>query len=502
MSLTNITNVSPNPLLMPSEFGGAVLFQGSTLQVDAAVGTVYATFRARGYDLTAVQVQSYVPTTQIGPSATFYVDPANGSDGNTGLDPTAPLATIGAAVAATNAVKGAPRIWLAAGTHTLPASAVLQSDERAGVGNEPPCIEGPMEDSGLGERTGAVGGANGSGSTYGTIVDSVGGLTVGAWAGWTLRITADSNNAANVGRAFTIDTNSASTFTVCGGTTGGPYTTNAKFVIERPAAVVRSADNNIELRGLWVARNVRFESSAANNGTLTIREGCLFYQGCWFVNFATFSLDNHGRLVFRTAAGLSSYLLTTYFAGGWFNSSGTMTLRTTRLGLVDLLRALFTNTPCDHGATFGGLMVSCSLRGSSNQRIWGNSQMQYGSCRSTGVTAAVGTAANGAFVFDHGGTGQMVTCDVSSSTAHAVVAATRGALTFLQNCTGTGNSGYGFFTRFGGGANKISGNTIAGTSGELKVGNAAGTTWAVVQGAGAITSDLAAAPSELCWVAP
>ncbi len=75
----------------------------------------------------------------------------------------------------------------------------------------------------------------------------------------------------------------------------------------------------------------------------------------------------------------------------------------------------------------------------------------------------------------------MQDCLIENCAGDAVNVGQAGGVFKMKNNTGTGNSGYGLLLANGAQCQDQGGNTVTGTSGEVKVGDSAASTWATAK---------------------
>lgn len=437
----------------------------------------------------------------------FYVDPVSGNDNNAGTIGS-PFATINHALQALSpGWFGLAMINLRAGTNTIGNRTAFPSP----LGNSNTSAGGIVingvdnTDSGLGART-ANGGTIGSFQTFGTVIDSVGGLTVNQWRGSFLRFT---SGATLNGRSFLIAENSAATFTICGIIAVAP--TTETFVIETPAGTVAWSGTQAMQGACPVGvQNLAF---SGGGGTNAFRWSgfVLGQQKCTFANMGT------GGIQPRDGAGLTdmnailSYLGATTLTqqcGSYFNGTP-ITLQLSSTGglapiSTNLNRCLFKNSSTEQLA--GGTLqyVSCYFVGDSWVRSLYGTVSLLAACRFNAVTPAPITTATtsalgAALVFSRGCTGVVSNCDISNTpntTAPGdAIFMEDGSRVDIPTVTGTGNAGFGCRVNRLSQVRKSLGTTVTGGSGDLSLGALGLTAWGA-------TTTLVTDPTELCLAGP
>jgi len=299
----------------------------------------------------------------------FYVDPVSGNDSNAGTI-SAPFATVDHAIQElAPGWFGVAKIIPRAGTSTLGTSTVWPtplggSNATAGA----LLIDGiDSTDSGLGARTSA-GGTTGSISaapTFGTVVDSVGGLVVNAYRGQFIRFT---SGATLNGRSFQVAANTANTFTVCGTLPVAP--TTETFVVERPAAVFSwSGVQSMQAMGVVGFQNIQFTGPGGSN-TLRISGGIWGLQRCRFASVGTGGIALRNNAQLTDLAALASYL------GG--------------LSIAQQCGSFFNGTPISmnlslaSGMSPAGATFTRNLFVDSNFQVFGPQNVQFTSSYFTG----------------------------------------------------------------------------------------------------------------------
>lgn len=429
-----------------------------------------------------------------------YVNATTGIDTNPGTS-SAPLRTLQAALDLVSQVqwRGAATIFLQAGTYPLAGLLNVPGS----ISGEPILLQGAMADSGLGTRTATVGGTVGSGAVFGTIVDQAGGLTVDAWRGYVLRIT----SGAESGREFLIDSNTADTFTIVGTASGGPYTSGT-FVVEKPSVLIESTTGTLDIRShtgrIVTARHIQFTGANALSSTFRLRGVQLMHSACWFESFGVVLAEYFGAMGTIPAAG-AGYITDPgikQVIGSFFNTNvASAALRANRDGVYDMTRSLINGYQGDLNTTSGTQFVNSSVR-RFGVRCNNGSVVAFSGTRIQGVAAIAGSRATGAILVDGGSTVSLANVDVSNTTganANALAVVQDARVTSMTGVSGSSNPGYGIELRTQSVCSLTSGNAVAGTLGQVKIGTLV-TTWAVVQVANATTSDAGTAVPEGCFV--
>lgn len=450
-------------------------------------------------------VASWLPYTD--PS--FYVDPVGGNDANNG--------TIGAPFLTIDRVNqvvapgffGTLTINLRAGTHTIAAKTVWPSPSGKNSATAGGVLLNGVDntDSGLGARTSA-GGTTGSVATFGTCIDSVGGLVVNAHRGQFLRFT---SGATLNGRSFLIDANSAGTFTLVGTLPVAP--TTETFVVETPAAVVSwAASQTMMGAGVVGAQNVAFSGGGGAN--VLRLSGLVFgQQRCTFASIGTggIALRNNAQLVNTSA--LVQYLGTlsiTQSCGSHFNGVTQISLNLSAASggspaCISLNQCLLTDTNIQVFGPINTQFVSCSYRGNSWTRVGYKGMFTASGCRWDAVTpapalpSAIVGASGAAVVISKGAFGTVSNSDISNTPATTApgdaIFGEDGSQLGVDTVTGAGNAGIGCRVNRMTGVRRNAGTTVTGAGGEVKIGQNAVTTWAALV---AVQTDAV----ELCIGAP
>lgn len=468
-------------------------------------GTLYYAFDAKLYYLCVltdgVNTRGWI--TIGGPQATnldLYVNQSTGNDNNPGTL-ALPLATIPAAVLRANAVgwTGYCHINISADTYVLAATSSIVADVPMAVNGEPMVLVGTMIDSGIGQRVVSASTA-GSGVTFATVTDSVGGLTVNAFAGMFLRYT----SGTQAGKRYVIKSNSASVFTLCG--TQSVPANNDTFVVEKPGTVIRTANNVLNVSFCQIgAQAINFDGQGSASANLNLRAAQLHHSSCWFSGYQNVSANYQGALftIFATTVSRAMFpslgLLQT--VGSFFNAAlANAQANTLRQSAMDFQQCLFSgvNVLAPAGGYFQ--IVNCAFEGASAVAMSVGAKLQMALCRFEGVTAIAGDYATAAVVIDEGSSALIQTIDISNCTALAI-AVTGGSTCNGSGITGSGNVGASAVTvlknsRF----IKSTGNTVTATTpgNDVQVGtNAATSAWATVN-AGSVPESTALGTNTFC----
>ncbi|HVY65891.1 MAG TPA: hypothetical protein VHH11_13800 [Gammaproteobacteria bacterium] len=454
------------------------------------------------------QVLARVQTTPA--NVDLYLDASGGNDNNTGTA-ARPLATVAEWQKRVEALPG----WrgynhgnLAAGTYALGTNAVLAAPASA-CGAEPACLIGTMADSGLGTRTYSAQSA-GSGSTFGTLTDAVGGLTPSAYKGYTLRIT---GVGAQVGAEYQIVDNTATTFTVAG--TFAVLTTET-FVVEAPATILQSANQGIYFEGLGGTflglRHIKIDGQGIAGAALRVRGVNLYHSACQFTGWGTCTQDVQGQLntmLAANAAGVANNA-NCYFpslgllrtVGSYFQSGlAGAQITNTRDGWADFQRCVIAGMIVTFSG--GGVQAtSCGFSGASGIRGQAGAQLLVATNQFLACAGIVGNYATAVLVLDDGSYGTLASNLCNNSTPGIVLSLSGNSVAQVSGLTGSGNAGVPVNIQRSASLIKSSGNTVTGAvaGNDVQVGgNAAPTAWATVN-AGVVT-DAAAATPQLCLAA-
>jgi len=431
----------------------------------------------------------------------YYVDPVNGNDSNAGTI-TAPLLTINRSLQLLSlGYYGTATINLRAGTHTIgnktvfPRPAASTSATAGGI-----LINGvDNTQDAIGNRT-ASGGTTGSQATFGTVVDSAGGLVANAHRGKFLRFT---SGATLNGRAFLIEGNSATTFTVEGSIAAAP--TTETFVVETPAAIISWPGTQVlqGQGGTAGLQNVILNGPGGAN-LLQLYNLTLGLQKIQLTNLGSFGITvgEHSSLVNLTA--LTNQLGTLSVAqqcGSYYNFNATISLLST--SRMSVTRSLFQDVRTDMQQLGLFQALDSTFRGNSWIRVNFGGLLAMDRFHFDTVTPAPsGNAFFGSFgaaiVVSKGSKASILHGDISNTPATNgagdAVLIEDGSTAQFASVTGTGNAGIGVrLVRAANTVNDQSGTgvSVTGAGGSLKVGQNAVIPWP----AGAATNT---DPVELC----
>jgi len=433
---------------------------------------------------------------------TYYVDPVSGSDSNAGTI-THPFATINHALQIlTPGWYGAATINLRAGTHTLTNFTLIPRGLGNGLTTSGGVLINGVDNTQdpIGNRT-ASGGTIGSQATFGTVIDSVGGLTVNAFQGKFLRFT---SGATLNGLSYLIEQNSSTTFTVEGSFPVAP--TTETFVIETPAAILTwpGTQTFMGFGAPMGLMNVILNGAGGSN-FVTFNEMVVGIQKTQMNNFGSFgiTLGEHSSIVNLTAIApqLGSPTIPNQ-CGGLFNFNGPISpLSTTRISLT---KCLFKDAHLTllQGSQFQAL-DSTFIGNAYIRSLWGAfvslDRFHFIAVNaSPGATNTIG-GLGAAIVLSKGAAGSILHGDISNTPAtfgagDAILVEDRSVLQ-ISNMTGTGNAGFGVrVSRF---SEVIEDKnaatlTLTGTLGDVSVGAVGASAWPVTA---AVTD-----PVQLCVV--
>lgn len=417
----------------------------------------------------------------------FYVDPVTGNDNNTGTIGS-PFLTINHALKALiPGWYGLATLNLRAGTHTISNKTVVPR----GLGNTGATAGGLLingvdnTDSGLGPRT-ASGGTTGSQATFGTVVDSVGGLTANAHRGKFIRFT---SGATLNNRAYLIEDNTTTTFTIEGSITAAP--TTETFVVETPAAVISWVGSQaiMGFGSILGLQNVVLNGPGGSS-SLSVNETILGLQKIHLTNLGSSGiiLGEHSSII--NLSSLAAQLGTTTITqqcGSWFNFNAAISIVST--GRMSVSRSLFDSVRCEmfQMGMFQG--IDCTFRGNAYIRSVFNGDVSLDRFRFIAVNpSALNNSLLGAYgaaiVLSKGSTGSIIHGDISNTPAtagpgDAVLVEDRSSAQ-ISVMTGTGNAGVGTrVARFSEVVEDKSAAslTLTGTLGDIKVGQNAISAW-------------------------
>lgn len=481
--------------------------QGSTLKAKIFEITTPDPITVNTTPLTIEQAGGSGSSSTILTDPTFYVDPVGGNDANAGTI-SAPFATIDHALKTLSpGWFGLATINVRAGTNTIGNRTVFPSP----LGNSNTSAGGIVingvdsTDSGLGART-ANGGTAGSFQAFGTVIDSVGGLTVNQWRGSFLRFT---SGATLNGRSFLIAENSATTFTICGIIAVAP--TTETFVIETPAAIVSwSGTQGMQGSCPVGVQNLAFSGGGGSNA-FRWSGFVLGQQRCAFANMGSSGLAPRNGAGLTDMNALLSYLGATTLVqqcGSYFNGTPISLQLGSASGLepisTNLNRCLFKNSSTEQLA--GGTLqyVSCYFLGDSWVRsLYGTTALvaasRFNAVTPAPVTTAATSALGAALVFSRGSTGVVSNCDISNTPNTTApgdgIFLEDGSRVDVPTTTGTGNAGFGCRVNRLSQVRKSLGTTITGALGDLSLGALGLTAWGA-------TAVLVTDPTELCLAGP
>jgi hypothetical protein len=417
----------------------------------------------------------------------FYVDPATGNDTNPGTIGS-PFLTINHALQVlTPGWYGFATINLRAGTNTIGNKTVIP----AGLGNTATDAGGLLingvdnTQDAIGNRT-ASGGTAGSQATFGTVVDSVGGLTVNAHRGKFLRFT---SGATLNNRVYLIEGNTATTFTVQGSIATAP--TTETFVVETPSAIITWPGTEVFMGfgSILGLQNVILNGPGGSN-FVSINELVIGLQKVQLTNLGSFgiTLGEHSSLINLSA--MTAQLGTTTLAqqcGAYFNFNAAISpLSTSRMSLS---RCLFQDVRIEMFQAGLFQALDCTFRGNAYVRSIFNGFISFDRFHMDTVTPAPQSTAfigsfGAAIVLSKGATATILHGDISNTPAtggpgDAILVEDRSNMQ-TSNMTGTGNAGFGArVSRLSEIVEDKSGSplTLTGTLGDVKIGQAPGDVW-------------------------
>ncbi len=400
--------------------------------------------------------------------------------------------------------RGSCKFTFANGTYPLGADQVLLIRQGVGQQAQPMQWLAGNADSGLGPRT-ASGGTAGAGATFGTLVDSVGGLTVNAHVGRTVRFTGGLP-ASLVGRRYRILSNDATTFTLVGALAAAP--TTSTYVVEDPGAIF-SYTGNLSLASAGAIlgmQNIRW-SGPGGTSLVQIFNTTLATDNCQFNGWGTggFQLRALSAVLSITAVLPIPSLGIVQVVGPYFApTTNGSTITTLATCTENVSRAFYNGAAHDteQAGTFFQVTDSAFTQ-AAWLRLIGANCASLARCRFQTVTPVPASAAfigcSGAAVVAGKGTFlEVVQVDVSNTPAttapgDAYLIADRSNADF-SSATGTGNAGIGVRVSHLSAIRNGGSNTVTGAGGDVKIGGNAVSTWA---GLGQQT-DIAAAAPELC----
>lgn len=416
----------------------------------------------------------------------FYVDPVAGNDGNDGSIG-APFLTVNRGLRRLSpGWYGAATLNLRSGTHTIGARTVVprplggSSTSEGGL-----LLNGSDNTDILGARTSA-GGTTGSQQTFGTVIDSVGGLTVNAHRGQFLRFT--SGGTLN-GRSFVITDNTATTFTVAGTITVAP--TTETFVVENPAAIITWAGTQC-LQGhgsILGLQNLDWNGPGGAN-FLELFDVTIGMQRVKWRNFGSSGIVGREKVVvnaLQTMVRVFGALAITQSCQLVCEVSGTITIPYG--GKFRVFKGLIQNTRVELIQSNYLEYLDVKLLGTASIRCANKSFMSIDRARFDTVTPVPASssfqgAAGAAIVVSKGSAASLLHLDISSTPATTApgdgVLIEDTSMATLSDATGTGNAGLGCRVERSSQVRNAATNTLTGASGEVKIGNNLTTTWALL----------------------
>ena len=401
---------------------------------------------------------------------------------------------------------GKCRIYVAAGTYTYTKRALV-SGIPIGRLAEPFVIVGEMVDSGVGTVTCAAGSTTTVFNTSTTLVnDAHYGARIrfltGANTGLTMGIVSNSTSAISV----LVSTNTQQVHPVA-------PALGDTFVIERPGTVIRIGSSNVSflimsngttprlvgagnismgfygikwiLGGLtWMLVNgaktsLCFDSNEVVLGTLASNSKiCVeFGAGINTRNLAFLSGYNDGDAALPF---IGNSTMSSIFIQGAFPTGPSCALYTQHLGRLEYFTSLITDKASVHLCYQEGVSGAWNIRAGSIYLTEAAILVPYDNIVIDGqglTTVGISVEPNCRLMSPY---------PISISNVNGDAISLRGSLETLSTLTGTGNSGYGI--RLGAGAiAKVASSTIAGTAGDIIVGDTV-TTHATLTSVGFVTN--------------
>lgn len=435
----------------------------------------------------------------------YWVDPATGNDNNDGSSGS-PLQTLGEALKRLGpGWLGKARIHLQAGTYALGTSPKLFIPAPpGGLNAEPILIDGlSSTDSGLGTRTVGAGSTQGSVPTFGTLVDSVGGLTANAFVGSFIRFL----TGVRANQSYLIMSNTATTFTVVGSFSSGAPANGDTYVIETPAANITWV-GTLVLEGHASALG-QYNLNFGTAGGIDLHDLTLYQNRIRYPSVTAFQLFERaavtGLFSFTNlyASGSLSQIINT--VGSYWGAGGIFLQAASRFVPGNSLFSGCTIQPSP-GAVMD--LAVCGFRATSWVRLSDGVVGRIFQCNFNAVT---GAPAGGSIFFPDAFGAAVIACANSTlNLFDTVIASTPstnapgdailvadGAVATIGNVSGSGNAGVGLRVRTQSmvrAAVHNSQNTVTGVN-DVIVGASAATTWAAIYGT-PITIDAA----EQCLV--
>lgn len=487
----DLTGTYPNPSIALGVIGNLNLATGAV-----ATGSVHSP----NLDGDGTAASPVVQTLQTNPA--YWVDPSTGLDTNAGAVGT-PLLTIDEAMKrlALGWI-GSARVHLQAGTYALGAAPRWMIPSPPGDMNaEPIAIDGlSSTDSGLGARTAAAGSTQGLFQVFGTLVDSVGGLTINAHRGQIIRFTSGALN----GQSFFVFSNTTTTFTIAGVFASAPVAA-VTYVVETPAALITwNAGTILDIESCGASAafiNISFVT-AERIDFISISP---YLSRCRFPSTTLIVLRDQIDINMITdisvATGPWKTALPVINTVGAFFGAGSISLNKRTGSSITVNNSVFSEcrTELEASAFFP---TSCGFVGNASVRAAQGVTIGMRSCRfdtvtPVGASATYPNVAGAAIGISTGCTAQILDTDISSTPAttgagDAIAVADHSVLT-AQLVTGSGNAGLGIRVSALSMLRSAGDNTVLGTAGAVKLGENAIQDWATF-GASPIQTD----PIDLC----
>lgn len=400
-----------------------------------------------------------------------YVSPT-GNDANDGLSAGAPITLETALNRAPKAWTGTNQIIMAAGTYTTAtASYLIPTGTSYG---EPLTLLASSFTTALTRTSTTISGV--------VVTDSTLSMTTDQYKGYVLRFTSGANAVSNI--RYTIQSNTATAFTLCHLSLTPAPTAGDTFVVESPA--VTWAHSGLRIEGPICALGIKF-SSASSSAIISLANGAIAsFEACESIGAGSVTIRTNAyfkAIGLQFGSGLGPGLAST--SGGsanqyscfYHHGSAGFTVSTKGAFYGSLIQAVT--------GTSGTISVISNSTASflyldTNQGI-NVSQASMMVANSTQVQkfTTAGSAIDGIKV-DSGSYVEVRNALFTTISGDAIRCDGAGRFKAIAagSITGSGVTGYGVRLLGGGNASMVVGSTVAGTAGNFKVGSLAAGTWA------------------------